>query len=439
MSASADLSAKGSYTEEQLEALGRAQQRVLWLAVSMIHHANSVRGKGSGVKVGGHQASSASMVSIMTALYFEHLKRGDQVSVKPHASPVLHAINYLLGRLDQRYLTELRAFGGLQSYPSRTKDPDPVDFSTGSVGIGATASIWSAIAQRYVSTHFEHPGVGRRIALVGDAELDEGPVWEALMDPIVPRLGEVLWIVDLNRQSLDRVVPGIAASRIKDMFAAVGWNTVVLKYGARLRELFALEDGEVLERRIDEMSNEEYQYLLRLPAGELRTALAGPGRERAAIMSLLAHLDDASVAATLRNLGGHDLGDLLDAFAAADEVTDRPSVILAYTIKAWRLPTEGHPGNHSALLSVEQWRQLGRDLDADPDNPWATFPAGSPEAGLCAAAATRLAPPELKPTPPVTPPPDLGVSHRGSESTQQALGRFLLDLSRAPPKLLLAS
>ena len=435
MSAGTEVRATASYTQEQLEALDRVQRRVLWLAVSMIHHANSVRVKGSGVKVGGHQASSASMVSIMTALYFEHLKGGDQVSVKPHASPVLHAINYLLGRLDERYLTELRAYGGLQSYPSRTKDPDPVDFSTGSVGIGATASIWSAIAQRYVSNHFEHPGIGRRIALVGDAELDEGPVWEAVMDPIVPRLGEVLWIVDLNRQSLDRVVPGIAASRIRDMFSAVGWNTITLKYGARLRQLFALEDGELLERRIDEMSNEEYQYLLRLPASELRTALAGPGPTSADIARLLGHLDDAEVAATLRNLGGHDLGDLLEAFAAADGVSDRPSVILAYTIKAWRLPTAGHPGNHSALLSDEQWRQLGLDLGADPDNPWASFPADSPERSLCATAAKRLIPPELKPRPSVKPPQELGVSRRGSESTQQALGRFLLDLSRSAPEV----
>jgi pyruvate dehydrogenase E1 component len=435
MSATADVRAKGSWTEEHLEVLDRVQKRVLWLAVSMIHHANRVRGKSSGVKVGGHQASSASMVSIMTALYFEHLKRGDQVSVKPHASPVLHAINYLLGRLDERYLTELRAFGGLQSYPSRTKDPDPVDFSTGSVGIGATASLWSAIAQRYVSTHFEHPGVGRHIALVGDAELDEGPVWEALMDPLVPRLGEVLWIVDLNRQSLDRVVPGIAASRIKDMFTAVGWNTIVLKYGARLRQLFALEGGGLLERRIDEMSNEEYQYLLRLPANELRLALAGPGPERKDILGLIDHLDDASVAATLRNLGGHDLGDLLDAFAAADRVTERPSVVLAYTIKAWRLPTEGHPGNHSALLSAGQWHQLGLDLGADPEKPWDDFPADSPESGICVAAGRRLVRPELKSRPLVKPPADLGVAHRGSESTQQALGRFLLDLSRAAPEV----
>jgi pyruvate dehydrogenase E1 component len=435
VSAGTNVRHEGIRVEDDLETLDNIQRRVLWLAVSMIHHANRVRGKRSGVKVGGHQASSASMTSIMTALYFRHLRGGDQVSVKPHASPVLHAINYLLGRLDERYLTELRAYGGLQSYPSRTKDPDPVDFSTGSVGIGATASIWSAIAQRYVSTHFEHPGPGRQIALVGDAELDEGSVWEALVDPLVPRLGEVLWIVDLNRQSLDRVVPGIAASRIRDMFAAVGWNTITLKYGGRLRELFALEDGELLEHRIDEMSNEEYQYLLRLPPGEVRAAIAGNGSERAGITRLLEHLDDAAVAGALRNLGGHDLGDLLAAFDAADQVTDRPSVVLAYTIKAWRLPTEGHPGNHSALLSDEQWHQLAGELGGDPGRPWANFLPGSPESVMCAAAAKRLAPPALKPVPPASPPPDLGVTHRGPESTQQALGRFLINLSRAAPEV----
>ncbi len=285
MVAGAPVRSTGNSSEETLEVLERVQRRTLWLAVSMVHHANRARARSDGLKAGGHQASSASMVSIMTALYFAHLRAGDRVSVKPHASPVLHAINYLLGRLDQHYLTDLRAYGGIQSYPSRTKDPDPVDFSTGSVGIGATATIWSAIAHRYVSTHFgpegtPRPAGGRHIALVGDAELDEGPVWEALVDPMVPRLNEVLWIVDLNRQSLDRVVPGIAGTRIKDMFAAAGWNTIMLKYGARLRELFALPHGELLERRIDAMSNEEYQYLLRLPAGELREAVAGSARAR---------------------------------------------------------------------------------------------------------------------------------------------------------------
>src|ERR1700759_4278091 len=221
-----------------LADLEAVQRRVLWLATSIVHYANKVRETPSGVKVGGHQASSASMVGIMTALYFEHLAAADRVSVKPHASPVLHAINYLLGNLDRSYLTELRSFGGLQSYPSRAKDPDPVDFSTGSVGIGPTATIWSAIANRYVADHFEAPRAGREVALIGDAELDEGAIWEALVDPMVPALGELMWVVGRNRQALDRIVPDIAAGRIQSMFEAAGWDTITVKYGRRLQALF---------------------------------------------------------------------------------------------------------------------------------------------------------------------------------------------------------
>src|SRR3954449_12658849 len=175
-----------------LDALKAIEQRVLWLSTRIIDAANHDRDNTEGIKVGGHQASSASMVSIMTALYFAHLRADDRVSVKPHASPVLHAVNYLLGRLDRRYLTELRSFGGLQAYPSRTKDPDPADFSTGSVGIGATAPIWGALAHRYVDAHFGGAGTGRQYSLVGDAELDEGAVWEAVLDPMVTDLGEIV-------------------------------------------------------------------------------------------------------------------------------------------------------------------------------------------------------------------------------------------------------
>src|ERR1700751_71389 len=261
-----------------LPVLESVQDRVLWLATSIIHHANRVRTTSSGGKVGGHQASSASMVSIMTALWFEHLRAPDRVSVKPHASPVLHAIEYLLGRLDREYLTTLRAFGGLQSYPSRLKDPVPADFSTGSVGIGATAPIWSAIAHRYVAGHFDVPQGGRQIALLGDAELDEGACWEAIVDPVVPHLGEGLWVVDLNRQSLDRIVPVLAAGGVVTMCDAAGWQTIVVKYGRRLRELFRRPGGEALRTRIDEMRNEEFQRRLGADAAELRERRPGSGR-----------------------------------------------------------------------------------------------------------------------------------------------------------------
>jgi pyruvate dehydrogenase E1 component len=416
----------------ELDLLRAVESRVLWLATSIIHHANKIRRTSSGVKVGGHQASSASMVTIMTALYFDFLRDPDRVSVKPHASPVLHAIEYLLGWLDRRYLTTLRQFGGLQSYPSRLKDPVPADFSTGSVGIGATAPIWSALAHRYVAGHFEVPRGGRQVSLVGDAELDEGAVWEALVDPVVSQLGELLWIVDVNRQSLDRVVPDIAAGRLSAMFEAAGWHVITVKYGHRLSALYERDGGEALRRRIDSMTNEEYQRMLRASPAELRERLpAGPGR--AQLERLLADVEDAQVMAAVRDLGGHDLRLVLDALARADEVRDRPSVIFAYTIKAWRLPTEGHPANHSALLDEEQWRALAPELGADADEPWARFPEGSPEAELCARAATRLKREPVTPAAPPTVPAALQRTHAGKVSTQQAFGRLFVDLARQAP------
>ena len=397
-----------------LELLDRVQRRVLWLAAAIVHHANRVRPNRSGVKVGGHQASSASMVSLMTALWFGVLEAPDRVSVKPHASPVLHAINHLLGRLDAKYLTTLRQFGGLQSYPSRTKDPDPVDFSTGSVGLGATAPIWSALAHRYVAGHFDVPVGGRQIALIGDAELDEGACWEAIVDPMVAHLGEVMWVVDLNRQSLDRVVPDIAAGRLASMFEAAGWKCVTVKYGRRLRALFEHDGGESLRLRIDRMPNEEYQRLLRATPAELRERL--PAGD-AGVARLVGELPDAELAAAFRDLGGHDLGALLDGYREAEAVRDRPSVVFAYTIKGWGLPTEGHPANHSALLSVEQFEALAGALGTDAADPFAPFHEGSPEAELCAETARRLErpPPAIVVDPPEVP-ADLGREHIAAPS-----------------------
>jgi pyruvate dehydrogenase E1 component len=417
--------------------LDSIQRRVLWLATAMVHHANEVAKSRSGIKVGGHQASSASMVSLMTALWFGDLRAEDRVSVKPHASPVLHAINYLLGLLPRPALEALREFGGLQAYPSRTKDPDPVDFSTGSVGIGAVAPVWGAIAHRYISDHFgpEQGSLsGRYISLVGDAELDEGAVWEAIVDPSVSRLADVMWVVDVNRQSLDRVVPDIAVGRLNDLFKAAGWLALTVKYGRFLRELFDRPGGEALRRRIDEMPNEEYQRLLRCEASEVRGRLPA-GRDRRALAQLVASLDDAEVLRAVRDLGGHDLADLLDAYRAAEAGAGRPIVIFAYTIKGWSLPIEGHPENHSALLTSDQLRSLAAKLGASPDDPWRAFEEGTAEARLCAEVAERLRRPRAPRRAAAQPPVNLGREHRGSISTQQAFGRVLIDLVRKAPEV----
>ncbi len=431
-----------------LDTLAEIERQVLWLSTAIIHHANRVRPNPGGLKVGGHQASSASMVSIMTSLWFRHLRAEDRVSVKPHASPVLHAINYLLGELDESYLPTLRAFGGLQSYPSRVKDPDPVDYSTGSVGIGATAPIWGAMARRYLSRYLEGgngpggngpggngPGgagqPGRQYSLLGDAELDEGAVWEAIVDPGVTDLGEIVWVVDVNRQSLDRVVPLMTADRLRGMFTAAGWQVITLKYGRLLDELFTRPGGEALRHRIDAMPNPEYQRLLRCPPDELRQRLpAGDD----SLARLIADLDDAALTRALRNLGGHDLAALDEAYGAIDD--SRPTIILAYTIKGYGLPIEGHPQNHSALLTEAQLGELAAQLGADLGRPWRR-PArngSSAAADLCEQAARRLRRPLLPPHAPPRVPPDLGRTPTGVATTQAALGRALLDLTREAPE-----
>ncbi len=425
--------AESAPLEATAHHLDEIAERVLWLSTSIIHHANRVRPNTSGLKVGGHQASCASMVSIMTSLWFDQLRSGDRVSVKPHASPVLHSLNYLLGDLEEKYLTTLREYGGLQSYPSRSKDPETVDYSTGSVGIGATAPIWGAMASRYVQTSTGHAGSGRQYSLVGDAELDEGAVWEAILDPGIADLGEVVWIVDMNRQSLDRVVPNIAAGRLEAMFGAAGWQVITVTFGALLESLFTRPGGSALRTRILEMPNAEYQRLLRCSPSEVRDRLPGDGTGHDEIAGLIADLDDDTPAAAIRNLGGHDMSALTEAYRRIDDT--RPTVIIAYTIKGFGLPTEGHPQNHSSLLSVDEYETFAAELGQDPAAPWSRFDDGSELASLCNATARRLRRDPVPARADLTIPSDSGRTPKGTSSTQAGLGRVLLDLNRSAPDI----
>lgn len=371
------------------------------------------------------------MVDIMVALWFAGLGRHDRVSVKPHASPVLHAINYLLGDLDRSYLPRLRELGGLQSYPSRAKDPDTVDFSTGSVGIGATAAIWAAMAHRYLASRVpDAPRAGRFISLVGDAELDEGAVWEAVTDPSVARLGELLWVVDLNRQSLDRVVPDVQAHRLQGMFEAAGWQVVTLKWGRRITELFGRSGGAELRERLETMSNEEYQRMLRVDSSEVADRLLAQGGSDE-LRALLDSLSKHDLAHAVRDLGGHDLDLLVDTFGAVDDT--RPTVVLAYTIKGRGLPIEGHPANHSALLTPDQMDEYAASVGADRDDPWRRFDEGSAADRLCRSVAESLRREPVVHRRPDALPTSLQRNHKAPISTQAVLGRFLVDVKRAAP------
>ena len=420
--------------EETLTTLETIQKRVLWLATNMIHHANKVRPNPDGTKIGGHQASSASMVTIMTALYFYFLQHGDRVSVKPHASPVFHAIQYLLGQLPQEYLTTLRSYRGLQAYPSRSKDPDPVDFSTGSVGLGAVAPAFAALAHHYAKSHFDEVTSRRFIAVIGDAELDEGNVWEAVLDQSLAGLGNLLWIVDLNRQSLDRVIPGIRAGQLQSLFEESGWQVLEAKYGRQLQALFGRPGGYLLQQRIDAMSNEAYQALIRLPGAELRRQLATvKGKFNAQLAAVVHDIPDDILPAVISDLGGHDFAELFSVFSQIDAEPHKPTIIFAYTVKGWGLPLAGDPLNHSKLLSAEEINNLQQRLGIPPGDEWAVFEPNSAAGQHCRNVAARLYPAQA-PAPHVAMaddvPQTLSVFSHDQNSTQQIFGRLLTSLAR---------
>ena len=414
-------------SETESELLDRIASRVLWLAVRMVDEANA--GSKHDIKVGGHQASSASMVSLMTALWFHHLRPADRVAVKPHASPVFHSIQYLLGNLDRSYLTRLRDFGGLQAYPSRTKDPDLVNFSTGSVGLGASAPLFAGLVRRYVDAHFGSRPESRFVALLGDAELDEGSVWESVADPATQGLGSVMWVVDFNRQSLDRVIPGIRIQQWRAQFEAAGWHVREVKYGYRMRAAFTEPGGNLLREWIDQMPNEQYQSLFALHGPQLRERFIDSAPT--GLSDAIARYDDDELRTIVTDLGGHDTRALLDAFEECDAVTDRPSVVFAYTVKGWGLPIAGDPRNHSSLLTRAQIDDLRHRTGLSVEVEWDRFDCQSSEGILAEQRKEWLTRSATSKAEPISvPPATMAQSPTRAMSTQEAFGRILVDLSR---------
>ncbi len=393
----------------------------------MVDHANRERPPGE-VKVGGHQASSASMVGIMTALWFGHLGGDDKVAVKPHASPVYHAIKYLTGELDGSYLTRLRALGGLQSYPSRTKDPDVFDFSTGSVGLGVVAPLFAAATRRYLDAHATAPlPPSRFIALVGDAELDEGNVWEAITDPSLQGLGNVMLVVDTNRQSLDRVIPDQKIKKVMEVFDGAGWHVVEAKYGSLLAAAFERPGGRELREHIDAMSNEEYQSLFGHTGDELRERFLRGAPD--AVRQLVDAVPHDELAPLVQNLAGHDLGALLDAYRACDAETERPSVVFAYTVKGWGLPIAGDPRNPSALRTGEQIDALRASLELTTTTDWDRFDPASAPGRRCGTTGGELNNVPVPPRPALPIPVTTNAPAAGTTSTQETFGRIVTRLA----------
>ena len=417
--------------------LGALEKKVLWLACWLIHNANHLR-EPDEIKVGGHQASSASMVSIMTALYFSVLRPEDRVAVKPHAAPVFHAIQYLMGNQSLENLQNFRSYGGAQSYPSRTKDVDDVDFSTGSVGLGVAITAFASMVQDYLLakewSEFDTPG--RIISLMGDAELDEGNIYECLQEGWKHGLRNTWWIIDYNRQSLDGIVKEGLKDRIAGIFEAFGWDVVTLKYGSRQRAAFAQPGGAALRDWIDACPNAEFSALTYQGGAAWRMRLMTDIGDQGAVSALLDTYDDDALALLMADLGGHCLETLTAAFNSIDH--DRPTVFIAYTVKGWGTPLAGHKDNHAGLMTKTQMAEFQSEMDVREGHEWDLFEGleSAPQdlrAALAAspffARGTRRYASEPVSVPRISAPDDKVIS------TQTAFGKILDTLAKSDSTL----
>jgi pyruvate dehydrogenase E1 component len=371
----------------RLDMLSALTRKVLWLSSWTIHHANHIRPNSDGLKVGGHQASSASLATIMSALYFHVLRPEDRVAVKPHASPVFHAIQYLFGRQTRDKLENFRGYKGAQSYPSRTKDTDDVDFSTGSVGLGVAQTLFASLVQDYVKAHgwLKDRREGRMIALVGDAEMDEGNIFEALLEGWKHGLRNTWWVVDYNRQSLDAVVREGLWAKFESMFRNFGWDVVIVKYGTLMQAAFAEPGGEALRRWIDNCPNQMYAALCFQGGAAFRKHLHDDIGDQGAVTALIDRRSDDELLALMSNLGGHDMPSMIEAFESIDH--DRPVCFIAYTIKGVGLPMQGHKDNHAGLMTPTQMEKWRANQNIRPGHEWDKFEGLRDEAALKAFLA----------------------------------------------------
>ena len=427
--------------DNRLSLLETLEKKVLWLSTWMIHNANHIRPSRDGLKVGGHQASSASVATLMTALYLDVMRPQDRVAVKPHAAPVFHALQYLLGHQSRDKLERFRALGGAQAYPSRSKDGEHlVDFSTGSVGLGVGVTLFASLVQDYVRLHGMTPEgsePGRMIALAGDAELDEGNIFEALLEGWKHDVRNLWWIIDYNRQSLDAVVSDRLFGRIDALFELVGWRVVTLKYGRKLEAAFARPDGAHLREWIDACPNSLYSALVYKGGEGWREHLMRDLNRYPGIRAILDEHDDDALHALMTNLGGHDMETVLDAFHSITD--DRPTCFIAYTIKGYGLPLAGHKDNHAGLMNPAQMASFQNGMGVPEGQEWEPFcgldvPAEELTAFLRSVPLAESATRRIE-TPRVAVPEEIAPPRGKRQSTQEAFGRILGGIAASDSEL----
>ncbi len=364
----------------------------------MINIANHRADKEKGdPKVGGHPAASSSALHILGALHM-YVKSGfDHMAVKPHASPADHSYNYLLNLFlehdhskmnaekAEQAMHGLRAFSKnsdepvFQSYHSAFDSDHHNFFPSGTVGIPPVNAGYLALAYRYAAEHgYEVPKNAHFWALIGDSEFREGSLYEAMPDFAERELGNLTWIVDYNRQSLDghritnkKIMDGTDDHRIERTATANGWHVVQVRHGSLRKKLFKQKNGDLYQKFLEnDIEDFELQALLLVKdPKELRKAILKyqPTGKSQQLKTFLSDISDTDLYKSFRDLGGHDLESLIVAMEETKNIKDKPSLIVAHTVKGWGLKNAAAPGNHSSLPSEEEVTALreGQKIAAD--------------------------------------------------------------------------
>ncbi|MGZ3692087.1 MAG: pyruvate dehydrogenase, partial [Pseudobdellovibrio sp.] len=388
-------------SRETVESIAK---RAHYLATQMIFQANHRTDKEKGdPKVGGHAGGSASALHIMGALHLIVKSGFDHIANKPHASPTDHAYNYLLDLLLNSDLTKLTqeqkdiAMMGLRKYSKNgepvfqsyhsTYDSDHHNFfPSGTVGIPPVQAGYLALAYRFAKEHKYEVPDAHFWALTGDSEFREGSMYEAVPDFADREIGNLTWIVDYNRQSLDghriineKQMKGTDADRIERTMAANGWEVIQVRHGSKRQALFKKAGGEVFKNFLEnELHDYELQALLLVQ--DMKALKKGIVKEHPDMKKFIENVSDQELFEAFRDFGGHDMIALAEAMLQSKKSTRRPTIIIAHTLKGWGLKMAAAPGNHSSLPAAEEVEELRQKQGIKGEALFAGFDAKTTEA-----------------------------------------------------------
>lgn len=377
--------------------------RAHYLATQMIFQANHRKDKEKGdPKVGGHPAACASALHILGALHLNTKTGFDFIANKPHASPTDHAYNYLLDLFLKPDFSKLgleeanAAMMGLRHYSHEGEpvfqsyhsalDPDNHNFfPSGTVGIPPVQAGYLALAYRFAKEHGYDVPEAHFWAVCGDSEFREGSMYEAIPDFAEREIGNLTWIVDYNRQSLDghritnkKIMKGTDSVRIERTMEANGWEVIQLKHGTFRQSLFKKPGGEEFKNFL-ENELEDYEFQALLLVHDMKALKKGMIKEHPQLKKFLESITEADLQKALHDLGGHDIVAITNALEKSKRNKRQPTMIIAHTIKGWNLRSAAASGNHSALPSAEEVEDLRKKQGITGDTLFARFADSSPE------------------------------------------------------------